>query len=647
MGLLKHRWKTPIRMVFVWGILLLISACEPEPEQALPTLMDLPTATSTPMPIDQGRLVFWEPVSAEFKDAEVVHLWQFDAQAGDQISLRAIGSGVRVLLKILAPDGTELPDTSEELLAASGAYVVQVIRVGDEVGSYELGLSYSDQPNPNDATQTPLPVVVGVPTPLPVSADLGTFIDELQSGETQGGTLTSEDNQHVYIFKAPVESYAAVEVIRVNGDLNPFLTIYDPQGRSMAVDGQSDGDGRAQLQNLPMNSPDTYYTIQVSGKGFAGSYSVRWTRSDQPVSLTPQVEIVTTPIPASLPMQTPELVADEEDGDGRLQDHVPVQGVLEDPSDLNRHTFNANAGEILTAGVIPAEGSPLIPYVELYDPDGALMLGLSGETSGQSRAALIPAFTAGLAGPYTLFVTARGETSGAYIVSYGSGSTLADRVRGQAAIDTPNSAQLVFPGDRDIWTVNLRQGDIVSLSAVGEGMLEPVLELVAENGDLIGIDYNSGGVQRPVINGVTIPRSGPYYIRVRPAAPQNVGNYTLTWRYVSVAPTATPPVGTVNLVALEDTIGDGEYKFYPFQAEMGQNLRVTVAGAPNMTFDPVISILDPEADVIAEGDDSQNSLNAIVYLKIPADGTYAVRVNGYLQGGNFSLLVDHLVEVGR
>jgi hypothetical protein len=173
-----------------------------------------------------------------------------------------------------------------------------------------------------------------------------------------------------------------------------------------------------------------------------------------------------------------------------------------------------------------------------------------------------------------------------------------------------------------------------------------VLELVADNGDLVGIDYNSGGAQRPVINGVTIPRSGVYTIRVRPAVPQNLGNYTLTWRYISVAPTATPPVGTISVVALEDTIGDGEYKFYPFQAEAGQNLRITVSGSPNMNFDPVISILDPEAEVIAEGDDSQNSLNAIVFVEIPADGTYAVRVNGYLQGGDFSLLVDNLVEVG-
>ena len=54
----------------------------------------------------------------------------------------------------------------------------------------------------------------------------------------------------------------------------------------MAVDGQSDGDGRAVLHNLPL-ADEGYYTLQVSGKGFAGSYSVRWVRSDAPVVLTP------------------------------------------------------------------------------------------------------------------------------------------------------------------------------------------------------------------------------------------------------------------------------------------------------------------------------------------------------------------------
>lgn len=645
------QWFLSLRVVWLLRLVIgclvmltLITACQVMPdEQAMPTLMDLPTATVTPVPVDQGRIDFWQPVEAEFSPDETVHLWRFDAQEGDLITLRSVGSGIRTLLRVLDPSGNALADTTDERVPASGEYTIQVIRVSQEAGSYQLGLSYSDQPNPNDVTPTPIPVIVGVPTPLPVSADLGTFIDELASGETAGGTLTTPDNQHVYIFKAPPGSYAGVEVTRVNGDLDPYVAVYDSDGNFMAVDGQSDGDGRAVLQNLPVKSED-YYTLQVSGKGFAGSYSVRWVQSDAPVSLTPQVEIVTTPTPASLMIDpTPEVVSES----GRLQDHVVIESQLDDASDLKRHSFIANAGEILTAGVVPTEGSNLIPYVELYDPDGVLVTGISGESSGPGRAAIITGFTAAITGPYTLFVTSLNETSGVYRVGYGTGSTFSDRVRGEARVDTPNTAQLGFPGDRDVWTVNLRQGDMVSVSAVGEGLLEPVLELIAENGDLIGIDFNSGGAQRPVINGVSIPRSGLYMIRVRPSIPQNLGNYTLMWRYMTVAPTATPPMGTVRVMALDDSVSDGEYKFYPFQAQAGQYLRIIAAGTPDSGFDPVISILDSDANVMVEGDDSQNSLNPVVHVAIPADGTYAVRVNGYLQGGAFTLSVENLVEVGQ
>ncbi len=623
-------------------LIALISACQTAPDQIMPTLMDLPTATDSPTPVEKGRIEFWQPAQAEFSPHEMMHLWRFEAQAGDRITLRTVDAGVRTLLRILDPSGDMLADTTDEPISVSGEYTVQVIRLGDETGSYQLGLSYSNQANPNDATQTPLPVVVGVPTPLPVSADLGTFIDELASGETKGGTLTTPENEHVYIFRAVPVSYASIEVVRVNGELDPFLTVYDSNGLLMAVDGQSDGDGRAVLHNLPL-ADEGYYTLQVSGKGFAGSYSVRWVRSDAPVVLTPQVEIITTPTPASLPIDpTPELVS----ASGRLLDHVVIQSQLENSNDLKRHSFVANAGSILTVGVVPVEGSALIPYVELYDPDGMLVSGVSGEMSGPGRAAIISAFTAVISGPHTMFVTALGETSGAYMAGYGTGSSFADRVRGEAQADASNLSQFVFPGERDVWTVNLRQGDVISLSVVGEGLLEPVLELVAENGDLLGIDFNSGGAQHPVINGVAIPRSGLYYIRVRPSVPESLGNYTLVWRYVSVAPTATPPVGTVRVMALQDSVSDGEYKFYPFQASRGQYLRIIAAGMSNTDFDPVISILDPQANVMIEGDDSQNSLNPVVYITIPADGTYAVRVNGYLRGGEFTLSVDDLIEVG-
>jgi hypothetical protein len=40
-----------------------------------------------------------------------------------------------------------------------------------------------------------------------------------------------------------------------------------------------------------------------------------------------------------------------------------------------------------------------------------------------------------------------------------------------------------------------------------------------------------------------------------------------------------------------------------------------------------------------EGDDSPNSLNPYVEVTLPADGTYQIRVNGYLSSGDFRVIV--------
>jgi hypothetical protein len=576
--------------------------------------------------------------------ATPINLWTFTAQTNDDITLRALGQGIKVRLALFASDGGVIAqgDSVQAIIPTTGIYTIEITREGsgDAAGTYDLGLSYTNQPNPSEVPPTAIPVIVGVPTPLPAFADLGVFIGELAHGTSDGSEL-SADTTHVYTFNGQRGQYATLEVRRVFGELDPLLTLYSPQGTPLALDANSGENSSALVRNVQL-AEDGIYTVQVSGRGLSGAYAVSLALGEFPVAVTPILPVMPSPTPIT-PILTPTLGAAIPDE--RLQDHLPVLGELADASDVQRHSFQAYEGEIITFSVLPLDDSSLIPRVELYDPEGVPVAAVTGNADPANRQAVIRLFKAEQRGAYSAFVTAEGQTFGAYIVSYGIGSTSQNLMRGEADVNNANSATLQNPSIRELWYANLQQGDVISAS-IESNTLDTILELVTENGDLLGLDANSGENGQPIINGVTIPRNGVYFFRVRALGGTIKGDYTLTWRYLSVAPTATPPAGTIRVLSITDTVPNSVYQFYPFQGRANQTLRLRVLTEFGSTFDPVIALLDNEGKVIAEGDDIDGSLNPTVYVTLPADGTYTVRVNGYLQGGTYELVIEELIPTG-
>lgn len=620
-------------ILLIWGLL---SACTPSsPEQPLPTLFTTSVpVTEIVVTTPPGSLDFWQPVEGTLRPDQLLERWRFTAQAGDDITLRALGQGITVRLALFDAAGAVLQqggDTLQMLLPAMDTYEVQV--TGDQAGAYTLGLSYTGRANPSDVPPTPIPLVVGIPTPVPVAADLGEFIAVLNDGETASELLTTDLNQHVFTYNATAGQYLNVEMIRVSGDLSPLLTLYNPAGEVMGLDASSGSNNGALLRNIPL-AEDGFYTIQAAGRGFSGVYTLRLDVFHQPQPVTPTVIYAATQVPV-VPVLTPTIeqaVVGE-----HLKDHVAVMGRLANSEDLQRHSFEAGVGELITLAVIPAPDSALIPYVELYDPEGVPVAVVSGNASPSNRQAIIPLYVAQEAGPYTAFVTAEGETSGAYMIAYGTGSTYADVMRGEALADREVQATFDRPGMREIWYTYFRQGDVVTVEAGGNNL---ILELVAENGDLLGIDSQ---LPRSILQGVTIPRTGLYYIRISPPNLSITGNYSLIWRYINVAPTATPQPGVSRVLSITDSVDENAYQFYPFYGRAGQKLKISVIALRETALDPVVALLNPEAEVIATGDDSEGGLNPVVYVAIPVDGTYTVRVNGYLSSGKFELLVEELI----
>ena len=615
--------------------LCLFSACSPADNAPLPTLAVLPTL---PPQDTAGLLNFWQAVNGTLTSAEQVARWHFSGQAGDAIRLRALGP-VNLALTQAGVTLAEANDTLETTLPEAGLYEVHVRLQSGDSGSYELGLGYTDRPNPASFTATPPPQTVGVPTPTPPFAALGVFTGALDDGDSLAGAFRAADEQHVYTFEGQRGQYVSVGLSPVSGEVDPLLTLYSPAGAALALDDNSGGSLAALLRNIPLRE-DGLYSLQASGGGFTGAYQITLARSTTPQPITPTIIAQPTLTPLDVRLAaTPAPVPAE----SRLQDHVPVIGSISRPGLIQRYFFTAAPGDFVTVGARSLEPETLRMVVDIITPAGELLRSATMETSENGDEALVALLPITEENAYTVLVTAEDGGTGDFLLSYGKGNSREGIQRGQAEADTPYQSVLSRRAVRDVWLAQLYEGDVITATVSPlNNALDPVLELAGPDGELLVQDDNSGGYPNPLLREVHIPASGVYELRVSAANADSIGPYRLVWRYVTTAPTFTPAPPSYPLMSVNDDVAEGDYSFYPLQAQAGQRLRVQVNALPGSELDPVAVLLDAAGNEIARGDDSDTDLNPRFTVDIPADGTYTVRVNGYLSGGAFELLVEVL-----
>lgn len=621
--------------------LMLASACAPTSPAdniTLPTRAVFPT--DTPIPFLEA-LPFWETVSAELTQADERHRWQFEAASGDAIRLRLRSDSGVIVMRLQNANGEPVAagNDFETTLTRDGRYDVIVETAGPQTGAYDLRLSYTDRPQPltpnAEVTQ-----VVGVPTPTPPYNDLGAFVSRLQPGETISGVLSATTNAHIYTFDGAANQIIGAEMRGTSGTLDPRLTLYDSAGRPLALDESSGGFRVARLYNIRLPE-DGLYSLQASGDGESGNYAIALRDTPFP---TPDAPLL-APTATLTPVYGPPTIGPAAN-DQRLEALRPVRGALDSPSDFSRFSLQASRGDRLTIGVSPVDNSTLQPKVEVFGPEGNLIISARGVTSGDDGRAFAPLVTIPASGVYTVIVTGENDSFGDYTLSYGLGPVLVERYRGDPAPNSPVMGSIERLGQRDLWRASFVAGDVLSLGASPDAgsNLDPVLEVVNEAGEVIATDDNSGGNRAALINRLTVPATGQYRLRVRDALAQNTGAYSLVWRLVSRPPTATPEPRAIPLLTVTDGVPQDRYAFYTFQGRAGQGVRVRVDAAPDSGFDPVAAVLDAAGTIIAEGDDANGTLNPDFTLTLPEDGTYSVRVNGYLSGGAFTLRVAWLPD---
>ncbi|NWF69970.1 MAG: hypothetical protein HXY40_12865 [Chloroflexi bacterium] len=504
------------------------------------------------------------------------------------------------------------------------------------------------------ATLTPVPSaapvvvtqVVGIPTPTPPPTDVGVLIGTLVEGQVQGG-LFDDGRIQVYTFEARAGQMVSISMARVSGTLDPYLLLISPSGEPLAVDDNNGVDGGALLRNIPLPVSGVY-RVQASGKGFTGGYSIQLLFNPQPV--TP---VFSTPAPAAPQVEvlTPTL-ATAVSGRNRLEDHVPLLGSISRAGDIDIFSFFAAAGERISVGVSPAGDGALRPNIDIIGPDGEVIASANADNSAAGDDALVANVPIRSTAVYSVYITGLENTMGDYVVSYGRGVSREDVQQGRTIADQAFVGTIPRRGLRHVWSLYLNAGDIIAVAVTPDDeSFDPVLEFALANDDtpddttdnVIARDDNSGGARAALIAQVSAPASGLYHIRITAAGAASVGAYTMIWRYINAAPTATPLPGVVAIFSIAETVPPNTYLFYPFQGQAGVEMQIRVVGQAGSGLDPVVAVLDPAGQVIAEADDSDGTLNPRLTLTLPENGTFTVRVAGYSgSSGGFTLTVERL-----
>ncbi|NDJ87344.1 MAG: hypothetical protein GYB66_15805, partial [Chloroflexi bacterium] len=347
-------------------------------------------------------------------------------------------------------------------------------------------------------------------------------------------------------------------------------------------------------------------------------------------------------------------------------------------------SFVGYAESFITFGVSRVDNdreTTLDPYIWLQAPSGETIA--EADDHADSDDALVIHLPLEATGVYTLFLNSSDNQGvGPYRVAIGEGFIRYDVDQGGAAHDQPLIASIADYGVRDVWTIDVESGDLISISveAWDESPLDPMVELVAPTGETLAFDDDSGAGGNAFLSSIPAPVTGTYRIHIAAYSHASLGSYRLWWRRdnlfptptaapatatspvsnsATVTPTGTPftidiPTGTPIIATTESSptpilsssgsllfdLLEGEQLVQPIELDAGQQLNIFVEG--HWGFDGVLEIVAPGGQVLQRVDDigfgETFDINPRLVQDIATSGRYTIRVYGYENsGGTFTL----------
>jgi hypothetical protein len=389
------------------------------------------------------------------------------------------------------------------------------------------------------------------------------------SGELRDGAA------HAYTFRLEEESALSARMETGDGAVDPVLELYDPAGTLLALnDDRAPDDRNAQLSSITLSQVGVYTLVARSyGQRGAGAYT-----------LTATLNAAAT-LDATAPIAI----------DTTIRAELFVVG------QVDRWTFDGQAGQTISASMIHANGTALDPLIELIGPSGAV-LAYSDDDAGDVDS-LINGFILPEDGVYIIVARAWGNaTSGEYVLTLHNGVLAPDRpltaganrpaavstdqlvnLTGAVTVGQPVSANLAGQV-ADAWTLAADAGDVFSMTLVTPpGTFDPVLRVLDSAGQVVTSDDDSGLGFNSQIIGWRAPADGPYTLEVTGAQARDSGRYDLLvvdgpafvilpgWRQGTLAIDGGPVEAAFE--------ADPLIHVWTFDAEAGQRISIEQTGA--------------------------------------------------------------------
>ncbi|MCU0498153.1 MAG: PPC domain-containing protein [Anaerolineae bacterium] len=524
----------------------------------------------------------------------------------------------------------------------------------DPIGIYELNLYY-----------TPNRVLVATGTLQMVAQAETTVPDEIATiNELIEGDLSIGESGDPYEVTA--EAGQTVVVVMESADFDAYLLLEDDNGDViMRNDNGAGGENAQIIYTVPETGTYTVIATSRRNQETGGDRSV-----EGAYTLSIQVARVAT--------------------SGVINSGETVEGRLDADQQTAEYTFVGQVGDVVT---IDLASDQFDPAVGLLDPDGRLIR--SDDDGGPGLYARLIAVELDEDGEYTIVVDGyRGFTGdrtleGIYWVSL--------RITREETTDpdaTPTQVPPVVEGDvitvtygetvtgeltdetqEQVYTFEGDEGDIITIS-MDSNEFDTLVILQDQDGVELTRDDDSGPGTNALIEGFTLPSSGQYQLIAtgyRGVSGDEVigGLYQLTLEEGSdvvtppteaPTPQATEPNATETppLAAGEIAYGatvSGEFDEQTQLAEyqfMGSAGDVITIDLMSDDFDPFVSLLNGNGDLIAADDDSGGNLQArITEFTLTETATYTIVVDAFRGfAGNQQVLGEYsltltLLEAGE
>ncbi len=577
-----------MKQIFLFGLILvvmLMAACNattPTPQPALPNPMpqqlpppvtpapaqNAPTATPT---INADRRIAYNDIKeGAIDEPNAIDDWFFSADAGERVNIM-LNSQFDGYLELYNPAG-ELIDSNDDSatnlnaalyevqLTQTGTYRIVVRSYGGTLGRYELGLTgghptagggllangdsrnlmltdkgykWHYQGKQGEYLTVSVQAAPGLDSALALYGPDGAL---LTGDDDSGGNLNPE------LFEVPLPA-DGLYTIRANtvGSAGPITL-------TLTSGGQTSGGGELGLGQTQSGvlKPGRLHRWTFTGQADqiidAGIASAEFApylelRNSQDAILTesdtgaitnfvlPAADTYTLVARSALPdaggaYEISLKAVEFAPGGGPLTPDQPVQAALR-PGQLVTYTFSAQTGEFITLKI---QSEQLDSYLELYGPDGKLLLGDDDSGGGMNAAALD--FAAPAAGEYqAVLKSARPEDDrgGVYSILL----NLAKKLATAGALKSGQSeTRQLKAGQQDTWTFTATKGKFVTAKMESDN-LDTYLSLYNKDGKLLYVNDDFFAKQAAVANFI-VPQTGDYRIVARSYSPDEAGSYIIS-----------------------------------------------------------------------------------------------------------------------